>query len=195
MRPRAQAPKRTAGVLSDPSDMGTSACSDRPKAVDWVVKEDVPGVSCQPSRGDTSRDYCCDGEQAAMSRKAILLISCFAVLSVSCNKWPTFRIGSRKQEPLTGSQDVADKQTGAYWVEGILAFSEVFTGGPNAPKRFVIRNLKSNAIEAYVQSTKGAVSLYEHVGRHVRILGETHMDQVSGRVVEAENVVVLEAGE
>lgn len=130
-----------------------------------------------------------------MSRKAILLISCFAVLSVSCNRWPTLRIGSRKQPPATGSQGVAEKQTGAYSVEGILAFSEVFTGGPNAPKRFVIRNPESNAIEAYVQSTEGAVSLYEHVGRHVGILGTAHMDEVSGRVIEAEKVVVLEAGE
>ena len=130
-----------------------------------------------------------------MGTKAILSISCLAVLSVSCNKWPAFRIGSGKQEPISGSQGAAEKQTDRYSVEGILAFSEVFTGGPNAPKRFVIRNPQSNAIEAYVQSTKGAVSLYEHVGRHVGILGETYADEVSGRVVEAEKVVVLEAGE
>ncbi|MFW6066577.1 MAG: hypothetical protein ACOC9S_07125 [Planctomycetota bacterium] len=80
----------------------------------------------------------------------------------------------------------------AYDAEGVLLPSEIFTGGANAPKRFTLRDTLSRRINAYVQSSGGAVDLSQYVGKKVGVFGRKKYDtDLRLHVVEAEKVVVL----
>lgn len=82
-----------------------------------------------------------------------------------------------------------------YAAEGLLSASDLFTGGPTGPKRYVITDPDSRLISAYVQCTTGVVDLSKFVGSYVGVVGTpTYDQQLRMYVVEADHVVVMRKG-
>ncbi len=80
----------------------------------------------------------------------------------------------------------------SYAAQGVLAASEIFTGGPTAPRRFIVRDVKSGRINAYIQCTTGVLNLGTFVGKHVGVVGKAVYDRnLALDVVEASRIVVL----
>jgi len=79
-----------------------------------------------------------------------------------------------------------------YDAEGVLVDSAAFTGGPTAPKRYILRDPRTGKANAYVQSTTGQAALAAAVGKYVGVLGRTVYDaDLSLDVIDATKVVVL----
>ena len=127
-----------------------------------------------------------------MMKTCALAIGILAFLSISCknganwNPWAKDKTESAPQLPPGGEVD-----SGAYSVEGILDESEVFLGGLEGPKRYLLRDPETKAIKVHVQAGKGCEDLDPHVGALVRVVGKVHQEPV-GLVVEAQKVKVLE---
>jgi len=80
-----------------------------------------------------------------------------------------------------------------YTATGVLTASAVFTGGPRAPKRFLLRQPGTGRITAYAQCTSGVVDLSAYAGKHVGVFGQKHFDiDLATEVVEISGVLVLD---
>ena len=80
----------------------------------------------------------------------------------------------------------------AYVTQGVLLASDVFPGGPAAPRRFIVRDPQTYFINAYVQCPSGEVDLQKYVGMLVGVMGNTKFDKGLGLdVVNATGVKVL----
>jgi len=80
----------------------------------------------------------------------------------------------------------------AYDAEGVLTVSEIFIGDPAAPKRFLVRDRRTDHINAYVQCISGAIDLRKYIGKHIGIFGRSQYDKdLALDVVEVEKIVVL----
>ncbi len=81
----------------------------------------------------------------------------------------------------------------SYAAKGVLSASEIFTGGPSAPKRFILRDIDTRKINAYAQCTTGKLNLGTYAGKHVGILGKATYDRnLALDVVEVVRVIVLD---
>jgi len=91
-----------------------------------------------------------------------------------------------------GSPAVALLPEGAREVDGVLAPSALFAGGPGRHKRYTLSNPDTRLIAAYVRCTTGEVNLARHVGETVRVTGvEVYDPDVRHYVLEARRVVPL----
>jgi len=80
-----------------------------------------------------------------------------------------------------------------YAARGILSASAIYTGGPTGPKRFFVRDPKTGAITAYVQSTGDRVPLVANVGKNVGIIGTgKYNKEMWTTVIEATEIHVLD---
>jgi hypothetical protein len=75
-------------------------------------------------------------------------------------------------QEVTKKVEATAKQEPSYVAKGVLAPSAVFTGGPTAPKRWLLRDPTTGAIVAYVE-TAGAVNLKGYEGQYVGVLGRS----------------------
>lgn len=81
-----------------------------------------------------------------------------------------------------------------YAAKGVLAESDVFTGGAVGPKRYILVDPQTRQVVAYVQCSSGAVDLARYAGMSIGIFGQRHLDrQLVRYVVEAEEIVVVDA--
>jgi len=127
-----------------------------------------------------------------MKIKYILLVGCVMVLSTSCGKkWPLLRRKTSEPIPIERGRDVLVKPGEVYSIRGVLVASEVFWGGPTAPKRFLIRDPETGVIRAYVQSASGAVELDRYENQNVQVVGQVRVDEISGLVVEVRKIISL----
>jgi uncharacterized protein YgiM (DUF1202 family) len=83
-----------------------------------------------------------------------------------------------------------------YAAEGVLSPSEIFTAGGAVPKRWMVRDTRTNRIVAYVQDPDGQANLRAFEGRRVGIFGPTRFNARLGLdIIEAEQVVPLDGQE
>jgi len=79
-----------------------------------------------------------------------------------------------------------------YQAEGVLMESELFTGGPLTPKRYLLRDPATFQIRAYVQCTSGDLDLKRFTGMYVGVAGARHYEErLAVEVIDARSVVVL----
>ena len=98
----------------------------------------------------------------------------------------------RLEQAKLDSEAPTTRPVTAYAAQGVLLASDIFPGGPAAPKRYLLRDPKTFLITAYVQCTTGAVDLSQYVGKLVGIKGKAkYDDNLRLDVVEAADVVVL----
>lgn len=98
------------------------------------------------------------------------------------DKFDAERRNIQIKQPVAASIEV-------YAAEGVLFPSEMFSGGPMG-KKYIVRDVQTNRIDAYVQCTTGAVDLDALVGKYVAIKGSTSYDRQLGRdIVEAREVI------
>ncbi len=89
-------------------------------------------------------------------------------------------------------EKLPERQMQIYPAKGVLKASDIFVGNAAAPKRYMIRDSKTNEIIAYVQCTTGMVKLENFAGKNVGIIGTSKYDRkLATDVIEAEQVVVL----
>ncbi len=82
----------------------------------------------------------------------------------------------------------------AYAAEGVLKPSALYTGTAGIPRRFLLHNPQTGRVEAFVQSSSGAIDLSEHAGSHVGIFGDrTFNADLSAVLIEAQQVRVINA--
>lgn len=121
-----------------------------------------------------------------MTSKRVVCIAALAMVVASCTQM-------NKPAAPPGGQPIAMGNSN-YAQDGILASSDIYFAGPDAPKGFVLRDPQTKAIKAYVQSTKGVVDLMQYVNQYVEVAGPVSSDKVVGLVVEAQKVTVLGEG-
>jgi len=79
---------------------------------------------------------------------------------------------------------------------GVLMASKVYPGMAAIGKRYLICDPQTGKVQAYVQSSTGAVDLDRYIGLLVEVYGEKKMDrQLLRYVVEVNEVVVLGPGQ
>jgi hypothetical protein len=79
-----------------------------------------------------------------------------------------------------------------YAARGVLIPSALFPGGPQSPKRYVVRGPATLRITAYAQCTAGMVNLDDYVGKEVGLLGSRTYDAgLDADIVDVQQVVVL----
>jgi hypothetical protein len=77
--------------------------------------------------------------------------------------------------------------------EGILSASAIYTGSHGSPKRYVLRDARSGAIDAYVVASEGGADLSRFAGKNVGIMGTSRYDRdTMTEIISAEQVVLLE---
>jgi len=87
----------------------------------------------------------------------------------------------------------AQRQPVLYSAKGVLQPSVIYTGGAAAPKRYVLRNPDTGAVEAYAQCTTGEVRLESYAGQLVGVLGDTrYVPELRAVIVEAQAVSILD---
>lgn len=97
-----------------------------------------------------------------------------------------FRIERTQTEARQAAPEVT------FAARGVLVPSEIFTGGPYARRRYLLRDPRTRRIVAYVQSTGGQVALARYTGLEVGVMGKTTYDRdLAVDVIEASRVVVL----
>ena len=83
----------------------------------------------------------------------------------------------------------------AYAARGVLSPSAIFSGGPRSPKRYILRNPRTNSVTAYVQAAGADADLAEFVGKYVGITGTKTYDKGLGiDIVDATEAVELTEG-
>ena len=87
--------------------------------------------------------------------------------------------------------DTASRER-TYVAQGVLADSAIFTGGASTPKRYLLRQVDTGAVGAYLEASPGA-DLDSYRGKNVGVLGSTRYDaDIQCNIVRAEQVVLLE---
>ncbi len=125
-------------------------------------------------------------------KKFALVMSVLALMSVSCKnaKWPWSPSAEPAETVQGDSSDGETRTGGTYSVQGVLSESQVYVGGLNSPRRYLVRDPQTQEIKAYAESSKGTVDLGRYVGKQVKITGPVG-DKVFGLLVEAETVIEL----
>ncbi len=131
-------------------------------------------------------EYCVDYIQAAMRRQEDHKIFQALIKGTAAKR----KLYELKRKNLEVKRAAA--QEVIYAAKGLLGASAIYTGGPTGPQRFVVRDSRTGAIRAYVQSSSGEVDLAACAGKYVGVMGTIQYDaDLQANVVEAEQVKVL----